>query len=111
MKSALKRFASFYLNSWWLPPVLWAVYLMTLAWLFLSRMIRPSAEGESSILETVCGVVYWCLLAGVLASWIWLLIKKRWRNVFWSALFLVGLWGFSGWLVNYLLVITGWRSG
>ena len=111
MKSALKKFFSFYLNSWWFPPMLQTVYMTTLAMLFLSRIMRPSTVGGSSILENVSGTIYWCLLAGVLASWLWLLVKKRWREFLRSVCALAILWGFSAYIVNYLLVFLGWRSG
>ena len=75
-KAALKRFFSFYLNTWWFPPLLAAV--IPPAFMFLTAGDRTAAM--------ICCVLMLVLFLGVPLSWGWLLAKGNWRGVLWSFL-------------------------
>ena len=124
MKSMLKRFAFFYLNSWWLPPVLYAASVMVkiwAGWFFDDWVIQKEVEqlrlvGDYDFnyifpmqqcywsLVVATAVVSWCLGIGMLVNWTWLLVKKQWcKAAKGVVMFITALVGF--WVVSFLLYI------
>ena len=92
MKDCLKRFFSFYLNTWWMPPLLFALGYVVFLWPenhqrpdnpSLTQAIMGAIEGVA------CIVGYLSMLPltfGVPIAWGWLLAKQRYRAMLWSFL-------------------------
>jgi len=75
MKTALKKFASFYLNTWWFPPLL-AVF---------APVVLICAFTIAGAVGLLIGVpLMYALLLGVPVTWGWLAAKGNKRGALWS---------------------------
>ena len=76
MKSAFKCFFTFYLNTWWFPPLLAVV-----VFLIVPRNITTDIK--------YMGYFFMIQMAGFIGipvSWGWFLAKGNWRGALWSFL-------------------------
>jgi len=82
MKTKLKRFAKFYLNTWWFPPLFIAPFP-------LISIILVALVGWNEL--SVAFMKMYLFRDAVLISWGWLLAKKRYWEILWSFLLCVAI--------------------
>ena len=82
MKTALKKFASFYLNTWWFPPAVAffiIIICINIQWLYMDYHHPPLVYSTTYIVMPIVAI-------GVPVSWGWLLAKKHRREALQSFL-------------------------
>jgi len=99
MKTEIKKFFAQYFNTWWFPSVM-AVMAYVMNWPFAmfatARAFEYKSHAEWPItveievyaMRIISLVLLIPLFVGWPVSWIWLLLKKRWREALWSFLLL-----------------------
>jgi hypothetical protein len=99
----VKRACLYYLNSWWLPPVV--VVIWTNLWPILptNKTVLPSdSDGPTILLVGPAPYIAWLgwfIFLGLLGSLVWLLFHKHWRKALWSFSILV--------LLQLFLILAG----
>jgi len=98
MKLPIKRALTYYLDSWWLPPLMTLVWVAILNFTFIITYAPPRNPLEANIsafLDSLwyvtCALIFVSSLS-LLGSWGWLLFRKRWLRALLS--FVLTLLGF-----------------
>ena len=90
MKNALKRACTFYLGSWWLPPVIFMLCAM-ISILGMVSVFNSFSDFEQPVAaeSLVNAINSWMVISiplilvsglGLFVSWIWVVFHKQWRD-------------------------------
>jgi len=100
MKDRLKRYFSFYFNTWWCPPLMLVIFHILASKIKGGVLFQPydfTPSGWEILFSLLLSMVFvianlflfigWGLFfIGVPVSWGWLLAKKNYRGILWSIL-------------------------